>query len=179
MTRDMKPFSCAGCNANQVSAEELARASRRQFLQSASCFGMMLAVCGFGSPDAEALPVAAAIGTQTGNEKRYPIPASDSVNIDRDAQLILARYQGHVFVFALACPHQNYSVKWVAKDHRFQCTKHDSQYQPDGVHTEGRATRNMDRYLIRRNGNFVVVDLHKWFQSDMDAAGWASAQIAV
>jgi len=65
-----------------------------KFLQSASCFGMMLAVCGFGSPDAEALPVAAAIGTQTGNEKRYPIPASDSVNIDRDGQLILARYQG-------------------------------------------------------------------------------------
>jgi hypothetical protein len=37
----------------------------------------------------------------------------------------------------------------------------------------------MDRYLIRRDGNFVVVDLHKWFQSDMDAAGWASAQITV
>ena len=38
---------------------------------------------------------------------------------------------------------------------------------------------NMDRYLIRRDGNFVVVDLHKWFHSDMDAAGWAAAQIAV
>lgn len=80
---------------------------------------MMLAVCRFGSPDAEALPVAAAIGTQTGTEKRYPIPASDSVNIDRAAQLILARYQGHVFVFALACPHQNYAVKWVGKGPSF------------------------------------------------------------
>jgi nitrite reductase/ring-hydroxylating ferredoxin subunit len=178
MARDLKPIACVGCG-DDACAEESERTSRRQFLQSAGCFGMMLAVCGVGNAHAEALPVSAAVGAQTGNEKRYPIPAADGVNIDRGAQLILVRYQGHVFVFALACPHQNYAVKWVAKDHRFQCTKHDSQYQPDGVHTEGRATRNMDRYLIRRDGDFVVVDLHKWIQSDMDAAGWAAAQIAV
>jgi Rieske Fe-S protein len=69
-------------------------------------------------------------------------------------------------VFALACPHQNFAVKWVAKDHRFACTKHDSKYAADGTHLAGRATRNMDRYVIRRDGNSVVVDL-------------AAAQIAV
>jgi Rieske Fe-S protein len=84
-----------------------------------------------------------------------------------------------VFVFALACPHENNAVKWVAKDHRFQCTKHDSQYQPDGLHTSGRATRNMDRYVIRRDGDSVVVDLHKWVESDKDPGGWAAATIAV
>lgn len=140
---------------------------------------MVLAACGLGSVNAEALPVVMASGQQTGSEKRFSIPAADSVNIDRGAQLILVRYQAHVFVFALACPHQNNAVKWVAKDHRFQCTKHDSRYQPDGVHTEGRATRNMDRYVIRRDGDFVVVDLHKWIESDKDPAGWAAAQIAV
>jgi nitrite reductase/ring-hydroxylating ferredoxin subunit len=154
-------------------------ASRRAFLRTAGCFGMVLAACGLGSLDAAALPVAMMTGTQAGSDKRYSIPSGDSVNIDRDAQLILVRYQSHVFVFALACPHENNAVKWVAKDHRFQCTKHDSQYQPDGVHTAGRATRNMDRYVIRHDGDSVVIDLHKWVQSDKDPAGWAAAQIAV
>ena len=43
---------------------------------------------------------------------------------------------------------------------RFQCTKHDSQYQPDGLHTAGRATRNLDRYVIRRDGDSVVVTVN-------------------
>jgi nitrite reductase/ring-hydroxylating ferredoxin subunit len=101
------------------------------------------------------------------------------VNVDRTAQLIVVRFAGHVYVFALACPHENNAVKWVAKDHRFQCTKHDSRYQPDGVHTAGRATRNMDRFEVRRDGDSVVMDLHRWFQSDKDPAGRAAATIAV
>jgi nitrite reductase/ring-hydroxylating ferredoxin subunit len=167
------------CDGDRCGDEPGRTASRREFLRTAGCFGMVLAACGLGSIDAAALPVAMTTGKQEGSEKRYPIPSGDSVNIDRDAQLILVRYQSHVFVFSLACPHENNAVKWVAKDHRFQCTKHDSQYQPDGIHTEGRATRNMDRYVIRRDGDAVVVDLHKWVQSDKDPAGWAAATIAV
>lgn len=153
--------------------------SRRQFLRMAGCFGVAAALLGVSPAEAGALPVFLTEGTQSGGERRYPIPAADSVNIDHAAQLIVARVQGQVFVFALSCPHQNNAVKWVAKDHRFQCTKHDSQYQPDGVHTSGRATRNMDRFVIRRDGDSVVVDLHRWFQSDKDPAGWAAATIAV
>jgi len=108
-----------------------------------------------------------------------PIPAADSVNVDHTAQLIVVRLQGRLYVFALSCPHQNNAVKWLPKDHRLQCTKHDSQYQPDGVHTAGRATRNLDRYVIRRDGDSVVVDLHRWMQSDKDPAGWAAAAITV
>jgi Rieske Fe-S protein len=118
-------------------------------------------------------------GTQTGGERRYPIPTTDSVNIDRSASLIMARFEGHVYVFALSCPHENNAVKWVPKDHRFQCTKHDSQYRPDGVYKGGRATRNLDRYVIHRDGDSVVVNLHQWIQSDKDPAGWAAATIAV
>jgi Rieske Fe-S protein len=153
--------------------------SRREFLQSAGCFGMTVAVLGLSSGTAHALPVFLTEGAQNGSERRYPIPTIDSVNVDRAAQLIVARSQGHVYVFALSCPHQNNAVKWLPKDHRFQCTKHDSQYQPDGVHTSGRATRNMDRYVIRRDGDAVVVDLHRWVQSDKDPAGWTGATIAV
>jgi Rieske Fe-S protein len=153
--------------------------SRREFLQSVGCFGAAITMLGLSSGEALALPVFMTEGRQAGGESRYPIPATDSVNVDRTAQLIVARSQGHVYVFALSCPHQNNAVKWLPKDHRFQCTKHDSQYQPDGVHTSGRATRNMDRYVIRRDGDSVVVDLHRWIQSDKDPSGWAAATIAI
>ena len=152
--------------------------SRRGFLQ-ARLFGAAVALLGLLSEDAQALPVAFTEGTADGGERRYPIPAGDSVNVDRDAQLIVTRFHGYVFVFALSCPHQNNVVKWLPKDGRFQCTKHDSQYKPDGVYTSGRATRNLDRYVIRRDGEAVVVDLHRWIQSDKDPAAWAAATIAV
>jgi nitrite reductase/ring-hydroxylating ferredoxin subunit len=156
-----------------------AQASRREFLQSAGCFGMAVALLGLSSGEAHALPVFLTEGAQNGGERRYPIPATDSVNVDHAAQLIVTRFQGHVYVFALSCPHQNNAVKWLPKDHRFQCTKHDSQYQPDGVYTAGRSTRNLDRYVIRRDGDSVVVDLHRWIQSDKDPAGWTAAAVAV
>jgi Rieske Fe-S protein len=150
---------------------------RREFLQSAGCFGLATGILGLSSSAADALPVFMVEGVQSGAEARYPIPTVDSVNVDRTASLIVARAQGHVYVFALSCPHENNVVKWLPKDHRFQCTKHDSRYQPDGVHMSGRATRNMDRYIIRRDGDSVVVDLHKWVQSDKDPAAWAAATI--
>jgi nitrite reductase/ring-hydroxylating ferredoxin subunit len=153
--------------------------SRREFLQTAGCFGVALALFGIGTSEAVTLPVGTTSGEGSGDEKRYPIPAGDSVNIDHRAGMIVARYQNRVMVFALACPHENNAVKWVAKDRRFACTKHDSKYSPDGAHIEGRATRNMDRYVIRRDGDSVLVDLHKWVQSDKDPAAWAAAQIAV
>jgi nitrite reductase/ring-hydroxylating ferredoxin subunit len=161
------------------SGSECTSKSRREFLQSAGCFGIAVAMLGLGSADARALPVGFIEGTPNGGQHRYPIPATDGVNIDRGTSVIIARFNGHVYAFALSCPHENNAVKWVAKDHRFQCTKHDSQYQPDGVHTSGRATRNLDRYAVQRDGDFVVVDLHRWFQSDKDATSWAAAAIRV
>jgi len=67
----------------------------------------------------------------------------------------------------------------VDRDHRFQCTKHDSRYQPDGEHISGRATRNMDRLPIRRDGAELVVNLDHVIRSDQDPAGWMAAAIAL
>jgi Rieske Fe-S protein len=155
--------------------------ARRAFLKQAGCAGISLLCLGLGAADATTLPITvlSAAGGQSGDERRYPIPSSDGVTVDRSAQLIVVRSQGHVYVFALSCPHQNNAVKWNAKNNRFQCTKHDSQYQADGVYTTGRATRNLDRYVIRRDGDTVVVDLRHWVQSDKDPAQWAAASIAV
>lgn len=167
---------CGSCPAGACGD---AGASRRGFLLSAGCLGLAMALFGVSPGEARPLPVSVTEGAQDGAERRYPIPTADSVNVDHSAQLIVTRLQNHVYVFSLSCPHQNNAVKWMPQDHRFQCTKHDSRYQPDGVHTSGRATRNMDRYVIRRDGDFVVVDLHRWVQSDKDPAGWAAAAIAL
>jgi Rieske Fe-S protein len=156
--------------------------ARRAFLGQVGVASVSLLWLGLASTGVVSLPVSVleAAGVQSnGNERRYPIPASDGVTVDKSAQLILVRYASHVYVFALSCPHQNNAVKWNAKAARFQCTKHDSEYQPDGLHVSGRATRNLDRYVIHRDGDSVVVDLRRWIQSDKDSAGWTAATIAV
>ena len=155
------------------------RQSRRQFLQEGGCFVLTLASLGLGTGSALALPVGTVSGAGAGTERRYPIPAADGVDIDRKASVIIVRFSGHAFAFALSCPHQNAAVKWVAKNHRFQCTKHDSEYKPDGVYVTGHATRNLDRFPVRRDGDDLVVDLSRVYHSDADAAEWVSATVAV
>ena len=118
-------------------------------------------------------------GVRAGAEARYPIPASDGVTIDKTAQVIIVRYQGHAYAFNLACPHQNQMLRWLPKEGRFQCPKHESRYQPTGVFMNGRATRNMDRLGLRTDGTSLVVNVDKMFMSDKDPAGWAAATVAV
>jgi nitrite reductase/ring-hydroxylating ferredoxin subunit len=107
----------------------------------------------------------------------YPLPEADGVMIDKEREVILTRYQGAVYAFKLACPHQKTMLKWKDKDGRFQCPKHKSRYQPDGTFISGRATRGMDRYAVRRQGAQIVVDLRKVFLEDKDKAGWSAAAV--
>jgi nitrite reductase/ring-hydroxylating ferredoxin subunit len=119
-------------------------ASRREFLQL-TCFTFTAAALGLNATDAMALPTTFAEGSAAGSEHRYPLPAVDGVTIDRKEQVIIVRYQSHIYGFNLSCPHENTALKWLPKDGRFQSPKHESQYQPTGVFTTGRATRNMSR----------------------------------
>jgi Rieske Fe-S protein len=151
--------------------------SRREFLRHGGCSLFTLGALGIAAD--VVLPVAAIAGAGSAKEKAYPIPPGDSVNIDRGAQVMLVRYANRVYAFSMACPHERAAVKWLKKDNRFQCTKHDSQYKPDGTYTTGHATRNLDRFPIHRNGESVVVDLSQVFQSDQHAAAWAAATITV
>jgi nitrite reductase/ring-hydroxylating ferredoxin subunit len=145
---------------------------RRSFLRSAAFLtaGASVAI----SSVAGALPVVAA-SSVAGEEKTFPIPAADGVQIDKDLDLILSRAQGKVFAFSLACPHQNTAIRWDAGKTRFQCPKHKSIYTPEGAFVEGRATRGLDRFAIRRDGNSVVVNLDLLFQEDEDGEKWKKA----
>jgi nitrite reductase/ring-hydroxylating ferredoxin subunit len=153
--------------------------SRREFLKSTGTV-FSLAALGLDATSAAALPVSVgAAGAVAGSERRYPIPAGDGVTIDRKNQVIIVRYREQAYAFNLACPHENTALKWLPKDGRFQCPKHESQYQPTGIFTSGRATRNMDRLGVRLEDNMLVVDLNKFFQSDKNSAGWAAAVVAL
>lgn len=58
-------------------------------------------------------------------------------------------------------------------------TPHHSGGIEDGRHVSGRATRNMDRYAIQREGDAIVVNIDKWFESDKDPNAWTAATIAL
>ena len=168
------PTLCAGCAISE----------RREFVQNA--VRSVAVLLGFSAlPSAPAfaqhivaLSTIAAPSTDdstVGIEARYPIPAADGVSIDTKNDVIIARVGDSAYAFALACPHQNTALRWLKKDNRFQCPKHQSKYKPTGEFITGRATRNMDRLSIRLDGVSLVVDTSKEIRSDSDAAKWAAA----
>ena len=150
---------------------------RREFLRTSA---IALAALSFAMPirSAKATVLQTALGGRK-NLLSYPVPAGDGVDVDHDNDVILVRYQGSVYAFALSCPHQNTALKWLEADGRFQCPKHHSKYRPDGTFIEGRATRGMDRYAIRKDGAGVAVDLGVLHEEDKDAEGWAAAVVKV
>ena len=124
------------------------------------------------------LPVIAGMRIST-EEKSYPIPAADGVQIDKDMDVILSRAQGKVFAFNLACPHQNTAIRWDGGKGRFQCPKHKSIYTPEGVFVEGRATRGLDRFAVRKDGNSIVVNVDSLFEQDKDPDKWSRAFVTL
>jgi Rieske Fe-S protein len=160
--------------------DSCARRSRRTFMTRVSGAVAAVAVCDEWARTLGALAVVHAAGTSAGpSAKSYPLPAKDGVTIDDKEQVILVRWQQKVFAFPLSCPHENTALKWRQGDQRFQCPKHESKYKPDGTFISGRATRNMDRFVVTRDGTAVVVNLEKWFESDKQPGEWAAASLAI
>lgn len=108
---------------------------------------------------------------------RYPIPAADGATIDSANEVIIVRAAGQCMAFALSCPHQRALLRIKGGTTAFQCPKHKSEYQIDGAFIRGRATRNMDRLTIHRDGAELVVDIESEIRSDDDAAAWAAAVV--
>jgi nitrite reductase/ring-hydroxylating ferredoxin subunit len=155
------------------------RLDRRDFLRDAVTAAVVaLAAVGGRPAVAGALPVrwVSALARGAGGTT-YPLPAADGVQIDRDNEVILVRWQSAVYAFNLSCPHQNTALRWDAADARFQCPKHHSKYQPDGTFISGRATRNMDRLSLRRDGDTIAVDVDAMHKSNEDQSGWAAAVV--
>lgn len=140
---------------------------------------VLAAMAGGDAAAAEAFYAVTEISAIDGgpSQATFPLPSADGVSIDKKTQVILVRFQGKVIAFNLACPHENTALRWKPAVGRFECTKHDSKYAPDGKYIGGRATRNMDRLLIQRDGANVIVDLSTLVKSDVQPVEWAAAVI--
>ena len=172
------PSSCAGCAINE----------RREFVQNAvRGVAALLGLSVLNSTPSFAQQIVALSTTEIPPgtdspgrmEARYPIPAVDGVSIDTKNDVIIARVGDSAYAFALACPHQNTALRWLKKDNRFQCPKHQSKYKPTGEFITGRATRNMDRLSIKLDGTSLVVDTSQEIRSDTDASKWAAAVVKI
>lgn len=154
---------------------------RRGFLGDAARVAASLFVAlGASSASATAmsLDVVRSVRLST-DEHAYPIPATDGASINKDDAVIIVRYQQKAYVFDLSCPHQNTALRWHPDNEEFECPKHHSRYQPDGVFIRGRATRGIDRFKVRQDGDMIVADLDLLYRQDDDAAEWAAAFVAL
>ena len=156
---------------------------RRRFLRDSfvSMAGAMIAV-GMSKHAAFAMPLEfTEARSRSGSMRSYALPGADGAQIDRDNDVILVRWQSAIYAFALSCPHQNTALRWDDRDHGFQCPKHHSRFQPDGLYVKdsGRATRGLDRFAIRKDGNNVVLNLDKLYQEDDDESDWTASVVTV
>ena len=117
---DESAAGCAGCT----------RGSRREFLGHVSGAVAAAVMCEGWVAALGATGIVEVSAAQTGpTTLTYPVPAGDGVSIDKKEQMILVRFQQKVYVFPLACPHENTALRWRQGDMRFQCPRHDSKYQ--------------------------------------------------
>lgn len=144
--------------------------------EAAAAVAGVVAALGLGASEAHAMTWRLVTPVHKEDEEHsYPIPTADGAMIDKQNQIIVVRWQGKAYGFNLSCPHQNTALHWHPEDSQFQCPKHHSRYQPDGVFISGRATRSMDRFGVRRDGDNIVVDVDKYYRQDQNAAEWTAA----
>ena len=120
-----RPSACPGCPI----------VDRRAFVENVTVLvGSVVATLGLSPAEARAVSVRFGGALWSRDEEHaYPIPAGDGATIDKENQIILVRFTEKVYAFNLSCPHQNTALHWLAEEGRFQCPKHKSRYQPDGV----------------------------------------------
>jgi Rieske Fe-S protein len=165
---DTQNPDCGACSLHDA-------LDRRHFVQTAAAQALAAIGILFVPRQSAALDISFIRGVGERAEKAYPIPAADGVAIDKDESVIIARFENRAYAFSLACPHQNTALRWDAKAGRFQCPKHKSRYQPTGVFIEGRATRGLDRFAVKRVEGTIVVNLDALYREDQHAAAWAAA----
>ncbi len=147
---------------------------RRAFLRDAIAVAAALAGLATLGPVHELSAMEPRLGKGT---VKYPIPAADGVSIDKTNEVIIARFAGEAYAFALSCPHQSTALRALPGASGFQCSRHKSRYQPDGTFISGKATRNMDRLQISRAADALVVDPEVAYLSDEEPDKWAAAKV--
>ncbi|MGZ8455247.1 MAG: Rieske (2Fe-2S) protein [Gemmatirosa sp.] len=151
---------------------------RRTFLREAALAAAAILIGLGAAPELLAgelpsVPARRAVGAM----RVYAIPAADGATVDAENEVLLVRWAGRVYAFALACPHRGVRLEWHAAEGRAFCPKHEARFRPDGAHDSGRRTRALDRYDVRREGDRLVVQLDVRRRVDQDPAAWEAATV--
>ena len=164
--------SCTDCPLHDADT------ARRRFLGDAARVAALVALATLGAPASAAAAIARVRATGTsGQERRYPVPGADGVQIDEEGQVMLARTAGAIYAFSLACPHQRTALRWSADASTFNCPKHKSRFKADGTLIDGKAKRSLDRFPLRREGEEVVVDTANLLKEDEHKDAWTAAVV--
>jgi nitrite reductase/ring-hydroxylating ferredoxin subunit len=152
---------------------------RRAFLRDAAlaALGVLTSVAVFPAV-AHAVRTARPVRA-VGGERLYEIPATDSVSIDEENEVILVRWQKRAYAFSSRCTHRGARLQWRENEGRVFCPKHKARFRPDGAHDSGRRARDLDRYGIRRRDDALAIDLDVLYQADDDIAAWSRAFVAL
>ena len=153
---------------------------RRAFIRRAAiAAGAVLAGLGATTPAlADELGEISADGTTpSAHLFRYQMPATDGAVVDAVNEVLLVRWAGRVYAFALACPHRGTRLQWQGTTDGVYCPKHKARFQPDGTNVGGRRTPDLDRHPIRLEGSQLVVDLATRLRAEADGAAWAAAYV--
>jgi len=160
----------------------VAAAGRRAFLREiALVVAGTLAVGAVGTPAlalAESVSETSALRRRR-NQRTYALPRADTIAVDTDAEVIIARWENRIYAFSLRCPHRGTQLEWLGNERRIFCPKHKARFRPDGAHESGRQSRDLDRYELRREADVLVVDLDALHRADQEPDAWNAAVIAV
>jgi nitrite reductase/ring-hydroxylating ferredoxin subunit len=177
MTDNIQRTEAAACDDCPAAA-----AGRRAFIKDVGV--MVAALFAAGAVSSPAVALASTIteirpSASRGILRTYTLPSANSISIDVDNDLILARWENRVYAFSLKCPHRGTRLEWHSDEQRIFCPKHKARFTPNGTHDSGRGSRDLDRYGLTRQGSAVVVDLGTALRADTDAAAWRGAVITL
>lgn len=157
---------------------------RRAFVRQAAVAAGAVLV-GLGATPAQVAAVVAPVrvidASATDNAtslRAYTVPAVDGASVDIDNEVLIVRWAGTVYAFALACPHRGMLLRWESAGSAF-CPKHKARFAPDGANVGGRKTRALDRYPVQLDGARIMVDLSARVRADADTAAWTAASAAL
>jgi nitrite reductase/ring-hydroxylating ferredoxin subunit len=169
----MTTMSAENCHTCPV-----ATASRRAFLRDVGlAAAAALAVAALPAAALAESVVETSPRGRLGQRRLYAIPPGDSISVDTANDVIIARWQNRVYAFSLRCPHRGTRLEWRANEQRFFCPKHKARFNPDGAHDSGRASRDLDRHAITKEGSSIAVDLDTVFRADSDPSAWGAAVV--
>ena len=84
--------------------------------------------------------------------------ADGSVKYFEDGRFFVSSSSGQLVALYQKCPHLGCKVPFNDQTHRFECPCHGSVYNVRGEYIEGPAPRGMDRFLLKVEGDQVLVD---------------------